>query len=242
MTTTEAVLRMPQILGLDLDADGQAWDNFVDGWASFTDWREILPLVVNVLLAILLMLPFVYGQYKLGRFHSLARINEQKAYVVYAAVSAAIAVLVLEHPATALVIFGMGGLLRFRTPASAEGGTGRGIFVVVVGLACGLSLYALAVTLTIVGYVVMRWMQGKNALELTIKELSPGRLEESLQAYRAVLEEYQCRVVGTRTAVEDQFTLVLLLPRGVALHEMKESFKLKISDELQGKIHVNLGD
>ncbi len=59
MTTTEAVLRMPQILGLDLDADGETWDNFVDGWASFTDWREILPLVVNVLLAILLMLPFV---------------------------------------------------------------------------------------------------------------------------------------------------------------------------------------
>jgi hypothetical protein len=241
MSTTEFVLGMPQTFGIDLGADGEAWDNFVDGWASFTDWHEILPLVVNVLLAVLLMLPFMYGQYKLGRFHSLARVNEQKTYVAYAAVSAAIAVLVVEHPATALVVFGMGGLLRFRTPV-AEGGTGRGVFVVVVGLACGLSLYALAVTLTVVGYVVMRWMGSNNALELTIKELSPERLEESLQAYRAVLQEWGCRVAGTRMAAGDQFTLVLLLPRGVALHEMNESLRLKISDELQGEIHVKLGD
>ena len=242
MSTTEVVLRMPQILGIDLDADGQAWDNFVDGWASFTDWQEILPLVVNVLLAVLLMVPFIYGQRSLGRFHSLARIREQKALVVYAAVSAAIAVLVLEHPATALVIFGMGGLLRFRPPTSSAGGTGRGVFVVVVGLACGLSLYALAVTLTIVGFVVMGWMERQYALELTVMELSSERLEESLQAYRAALEEYGCRVAGTRMAAGDQFTLVLLVPRGVALPEMNESLNLEISDELQGKIHVNLGD
>jgi hypothetical protein len=242
MSTTEVTPRMPQIFGLDLDADGEAWNSFVDGLASFPDWHEILPLFVNMLLAVLLMLPFVYGQHKLGRFHSLARVKEQKAYVLYAAVSAAIAVLVLEHPVTALVVFGMGGLLRFRTPASSAAGTGRGIFVVVVGLACGLSLYALAVTLTIVGYLGMWWMNRQYPLELTITELPPGRLEASLQAYRAVIEEYGCRVAGTRMAAGDQLTMVVLLPRGVVLHEMVESLKLKISDELRGKIRVDLGD
>ena len=198
----------------------------------------ILPLVVNVLLAILLMLPFIYGQQRYGRFNSLARINEQKALVLYAAVSAAIAVLVLEHPATALVVFGMGGLLRFRTKV-AEGGTGRGVYMVVIGLACGLSLYALAVTLTVVGYMIM-WRQAIQVpLELTIKKLSPERLEDSMQAYTAALEEYGGRVAATRTSFAgDQFTLVLVLPRRVALHKMNESFKLKISPELQGEPHA----
>jgi hypothetical protein len=36
--------------------------------------------------------------------------------------------------------------------------------------------------------------------------------------------------------------MVLLLPQGVVLHEMVESLKLKISDELRGKIRVDLGD
>ncbi len=242
MGTTEAVLRMQQIFGIDLVADREAWNAFVEGWASFTDWHEVLPLGVNMLLAVLLMLPFIYGQRQLGRFHSLARIDEQKAYVTYAAVSAAIAVLVLQHPAMALVIFGMGGLLRFRTPTGSEGGTGRAVFAVVIGLACGLSLYAVAVTLTILGYVAMMWMERSSTLMLTIKKLSPERLKESMAAYSAVIEEHGGRIVGSRTvAAEDQFTMVLLVPRGVSLQEMNERLKLDVPDELQGKMQVDQG-
>ena len=76
MGTTEAVLRMQQIFGLEPAADGEAWNAFVEGWASFTDWHQVLPLVVNVLLAVLLMLPFVYGQHKLGLFHSSVSVTE----------------------------------------------------------------------------------------------------------------------------------------------------------------------
>jgi hypothetical protein len=242
MGSTAVVLGMRQIFGIDPVTDGEAWNAFVEGWASFTDWHEVLPLVVNVLLAVLLMLPFVYGQRKLGRFHSLARIDEQKALVTFAAVSAAVAVLVLEHPAMALVIFGMGGLLRFRTPTSSERGTGRAVFAVVIGLACGLSLYALAVTLTILGYVTMWRLEGRNTLELTVKKLSPERLEESLTAYRAAIRKQGGRVAGVRTeTAHDQFTMVLDMPRGVSFEEMIEAFKLEVPEELQGKMHADLG-
>jgi hypothetical protein len=242
MGTTEAVLRMQQIFGVDLVADGEAWNSFVEGWSSLTDWHEFLPLVVNMLLAVLLMLPLIYGQHKLGRLDSLGRIDEQKALVTFAAVSAAVAVLVLEHPAMSLVIFGMGGLLRFRTPTKSERGTGRAVFAVVIGLACGLSLYALAVTLTILGYVAMVSMERRSTLELTIKKLSPERLKESMAAYSAVIKEHGGRIVSTRTgAVEDQFTMVLLVPRGVSLQEMNERLKLEVPDELQGKMQVDQG-
>ena len=89
----------------------------------------------------------------------------------------------------------------------------------------------------------MLWMEGRYPVELTIKKLSPERQEKSLQAYKAVLEEYGCQVAGTRTSTAgDQFTMVLLVPRGVALGGMNERLKLKISDDLQGKIHMDLGD
>ena len=77
-----------QFLDFPQGRDGDAWESFLDGWASLLDIRESLPLIVNVSLAI----------------------------VMYAAASAAIAVLVLQHSVMALVVFGMGGLLRFRTP------------------------------------------------------------------------------------------------------------------------------
>ena len=174
--------------------------------------------------------------------HSLARINEEKGYVVYAVVSAAIAVLVLEHPAMALVVFGMGGLLRLRTPTSSDGGTGRAIFAVVVGLACGLSLYSLAIALAIVGYVAMWWTEGTPTLELTVKKLSPERLEESLTAYRAAIRKHGGRIAGTRTVTaHDQFTMVLVMPRGVSLEEMNETLKPEVPEELRGKMHIDLG-
>jgi len=43
--------------------------------------------------------------------------------------------MVLEHPAMALVVFGMGGLIRFRTRTGSGLGTGRAIFAVVIGFA-----------------------------------------------------------------------------------------------------------
>jgi hypothetical protein len=243
MATTVILSITQNILGIDLDSDSEVWDSFVSGWASFGHWQEILPLVVNVLLAVLLMLPLVYRQRGLGRTHSLVQVEHQKAAVIFAGVSAAIAVLVLEHPAMALVVFGMGGLLRFRTPTGSERGTGRAVFAVTLGLACGLSLYALAIIIAILGYVGMSWMEGRYTLELTAKKLSPGRVDESLEAYQAVLEGYGCQVIGTKTSpAGDQFTMVLLVPRSVSLQAVNEDLKRKVPDDLRGKTQVELGD
>jgi len=35
--------------------------------------------------------------------------------------------------------------------------------------------------------------------------------------------------------------MVLLMPRGVSLRGMNEDFKLKVPDELQGKMHADRG-
>ena len=141
MATVAVPPPVQDFFGVDLDAGGDVWASFVDGWTSFADWQVLLPLAVNVVLAILLVLPLVHGLRRLGYGYSVARVDEQESYLLLAVVSAAIAVLVLRHPAMALVVFGMGGLVRFRTPTGSAHGTGRAIFAVVVGLACGLSLY-----------------------------------------------------------------------------------------------------
>ena len=114
---------------------GSAWESFVQGWRSFTEWRELVRLLVSVPLAILLVLPIVYTRFGKKHAYELATVEENKALILYAAVSAAVAVLVLEHPAMALVVFGMGGLIRFRTRTGSGLGTGRAIFAVVIGFA-----------------------------------------------------------------------------------------------------------
>jgi hypothetical protein len=97
--------------------------------------------------------------------------------------------------------------------------------------------------LTILGYMAMWWIEGTHTLELTVNKLSPERLEESLRAYRGVIEGYGGRIVGTRTATaENQFTMMVLVPRGVSLGGMNESLRLEVPDELQGKLRADLGE
>jgi hypothetical protein len=239
---TSALYLLQDFLGISMQG-GDAWESFVDGWRSFTDWRELLPMLVNVPLAILLMAPIVYRRHQKQRVYALEALEENKALLLYAAISAAIAVLVLEHPAMALVVFGMGGLLRFRTPTGSGVGTGRAITAVVIGLACGLSLYALAIILAILAFVGAQWFGSKTSLKLTVKKLASGRFEEAQSAYRDLLAEYGCQVVGTRPSpTKETFTMVVMVPEGVSPQGINESIALKIPEDLRGKHQFVLGE
>ena len=67
----------PTIQGLfGLGEGGDAWESFVQGWASFTEWRELVPFLVNVALAVLLVLPLVYIRLGNGRAYELSTIEE----------------------------------------------------------------------------------------------------------------------------------------------------------------------
>jgi hypothetical protein len=84
----------------------------------------------------------------------------------------------------ALVLFGIGGLIRFRTVFGDPRRTGLMILITILGLCCGMSQYALAVLAFVVAWLVRYFL------------LSHVRLVISLRVRRGVDPE-QVRVVAT---------------------------------------------
>jgi len=222
---------------------GDAWENALEGLRSFAQWRELVPLLLNVPLAVLLVVPLIYARRRLRQVHDLSSVEDDRALVLYAAISAAIAVLVLEHPAMALVVFGMGGLLRLR-PKSAPGhATGRTIFAVVIGLACGLGMYPLGVLLTIMGFLGFRLFGSRSAVEITVKKLDPARIEHAQQAYHHLLQDAGCIVLGiTPSAAGDGLVIVTVLPERLAPNALNDAVFMRIPEDLRGKVHLDQGD
>ena len=90
----------------------------------------------------------------------------------------------------ALVLFGIGGLVRFRTVFDDPRQTGLAIIAAVLGLACGMSEYALAGIALAVVYLVNWWLTRTTVLRVRVR----GRKGADLGA----LQESVSRELGTR--------------------------------------------
>ena len=242
MKVSMAIYRAVQEL-INLGEGGDAWESALHGLRSFTEWRELVPLLINVPLAALLMAPIIYTRRRKKRTYDLSTVEEDKALILYAAVSAAVAVLVLEHPAMALVVFGMGGLIRFRTRVGSGLGTVRAISAVVIGLACGLGMYALALMLAVMGLIGARVVAPRSSVEIKVKKIDPALFEESREAYHRRLKEAGCIVAGVRPSpANDQFIMVVVLPEGLSPEGLNDAVFQRITEKLRGRAHVELGD
>ena len=79
---------------------------------------------------------------------TLPELEQPKTFIMYALVGAVIAKIVEANSAMAFVVFGIGGLMRFRTDVGPAKDTGRVILTAVVGVCCGLKLLVVAVMAT----------------------------------------------------------------------------------------------
>jgi hypothetical protein len=126
------------------------------GLRGFADVGFLGRAVLSLSLAA--VLGWLAGLDPLGRrtVDTIEKADAPKLYVVYAVVGALVGLIVLRYGmAAGLVIFGIGGLLRFRTDLASAPDTGRLILGTLVGLTCGLDLPHLAVLATAFGFALM---------------------------------------------------------------------------------------
>ena len=124
------------------------------GWEAFTDparyWQYGLILVAATISGTVLAYHPVYR----GRPASMEALELRKTLIIYTAVGALIAIICTVNATMAFVIFGIGGLMRFRTQLGASKSTGYAIMGTLVGLCWGLGLEMIAVGSVVSGSVV----------------------------------------------------------------------------------------
>lgn len=155
--------------------------------------------------------------------------------LIYGIVGAIVAQIVVISPPMALVVFGIGGLLRFRTDVGAAHRTGEVILVTVIGITCGMGLYPLAIVGTGSGWLLLYFLGRRSLSRLEAKEIDPSRLDDAVRAYERTLEEHGFSVVRRRRHYSrGRFVLVLAGPHGLD-RDAADAALAALDPELRGE-------
>ena len=184
----------------------QGWEAFGDGWL-------LLDMVLVLLIALSLGAVIGYHPSTLRRVSSLEHFEQPKTFLMYAMVAAVVALIVKVEPAMAFVIFGIGGLLRFRTMVGEAKDTGRVILVTVVGLCCGLKIYIVALPATIIGWLVVYFLEQSPAGIIRVSGVGEQAMHEASKRYRALIAAAGYAIVGEQTKfIKREFLFVVKGP------------------------------
>lgn len=189
---------------------------------AFSDVDFIGEMVVVLALAIFLAALIAYHPALRGRASTLEEIEQPKTFIMYSMVGALIAIIVKVQPNMALVVFGIGGLLRFRTEVGQAKDTGRVILVTVIGLCCGLELYVVAVLATVLGWLLIFALDSRKVESLVIQGLEKDAVQPASEAHLAALRELGCTIIGEEKRVKKGCVSFLYRPpRGLGRHQVE---------------------
>lgn len=202
-------------------------DALLEGWLAFTDGWLIVDMVSVLVLSLILGAIIAYHPSTRRRVSSLEHFEQPKTFLMYAVVAAVVALIVKVQPAMAFVIFGIGGLLRFRTMVGEAKDTGRVILVTVIGLCCGLKIFVVAVPATVIGWLLIYFLERDAAGIIRVSGVTEETMHEATKRYRALVLSSGCTIIGEQTKfIKREFLFVIKAPiafdREALEHQMEE--------------------
>lgn len=205
------------------------------GWGAFTEpeqyWHAALVLLAATVSGAIL----AYHPVHRGRPLSLDILEQRKTIIIYSAVGALIAIICTVAPSMAFVIFGIGGLMRFRTNTGESTITGQTIMSTLIGLCWGLGLQLVAVLATIY-FVAMIWVLEAAPIKKVNIGIDIPLMARSADLYRDALLRAGCRILAhSKSFKNSKMSFVVKLPRHFEAEEAMRAFS-DIPDEYKGTL------
>jgi hypothetical protein len=209
-----------------------------EGWAGFTDvaflGRALLALALATLLGALL----AYHPRRRRTVDSIEAADAPKVFILYAVIGAAIGIMVVKYGlVVGFVVFGIGGLTRFRTYLPNPPDTGRLILTTLVGLSCGLDLPHLAVLTSAFGFAVLMVLDARATYHIEVKGLDRTVVRPAADAYRDVLQREGCQIVGERKSfTKEQVTFIFHAPHALERDGLVQRLEAEVPESLRGVV------
>jgi hypothetical protein len=209
-----------------------------EGWGGFTDSEFMLNALSMLALAAVLGAVISFHPRRLRIADTLEEIEAPKVSIMYAVIGSLIGIMVVKYGLViGFVLFGIGGLIRFRTVMRSANLTGQVILVTLVGLSCGLDLPHVAVLATAFGWVLMYILEWKITYSIDVRALPDDRLMESVIAYRQVLEGSGCKIIGEKKRPGSGRAQFIFRPdKNHSQRDIKELLETGIEPELRGVV------
>lgn len=177
------------------------WRIITNSLGLFRHAPYVADLVLGMAASIVIALVLTSSPRRAARFDPVARAESRRAIVICALIGCIAAELVqaseqfLLGAEIALVLFGIGGLVRFRTLFDDAGQTGIAIIATVLGLACGMSEYSLAALALAIVYLVNWWMSSVGYVQVRVRARKHQDLAQVQAAVTGILQAQQFSVL-----------------------------------------------
>jgi hypothetical protein len=223
------------------DPKGDSWQAIQNSLDQFAHPEFILRLFLSLSLAVACAWAIAWHPRRSSLTNPLADLEERKTLILLGMVGAIVAELSGSSQTLAFVIFGIGALLRFRTVLDNPKLVGKAITVVVVGLACGMGSWAMAVFVTIFSWLLVYWLDSHASCRIRIRledDVDPQPIFGMLQS---LLVSHHCRLQSS-ALYEDkgQMVFVLYIPAGVDPKKLEEEIRAKLKKSDTSKIDVEV--
>ena len=171
----------------------------------------------------------------------LTDLEERKSLIILGMVGAIIAELSGTSQTLAFVIFGVGALLRFRTALDNPKLTGKAITVVVVGLACGMGSWAMAIFVTAFSWLLVYWLDSHASCRIRIRLADDVDPQPVFGMVQSLLVSHHCRLKSS-ALYEDKGQMVFLMyiPAGIDPRQLESEMRGKFKKSDGAKIDVDV--
>jgi hypothetical protein len=224
-----------------IDPKGNSWLSIEKSVEQFAHPSFILRLFLSLSLAVGCAFAIAWHPRRATLRDPLRDFEERKALILLGVVGAVVAELSGTSQTLAFVIFGIGALLRFRTVLDNPKLTGKAIMVVVVGLACGMGSWAMAVFVTAFSWLLMFWLDSHSSCRVRIRLDDTEDPKPVFDAVQSLLISHKCRLQSS-SLYEDkgQMVFLLYLPNGVDPTQLEHEVRSKLRKNQVSKIAVDV--
>ena len=224
-----------------IDPKGNSWVSIQQSVEQFGHPEFILRLFLSLSLAVGCAYAIAWHPRRASLADPLADLEERKALILLGVVGAVVAELSGTSQTLAFVIFGIGALLRFRTLLDNPKLTGKAIMVVVVGLACGMGSWAMAVFVTAFSWVLVYWLDSHSSCRVRIRLDDGEDPKPVFGTVQSLLVSHKCRLQSS-ALYEDKGQMVFLLyiPTGVDPRQLEAEVRSSLRKHHVSKITVDV--
>ena len=224
-----------------VDPKGNSWESIQRSVLQFGHPDFILRLLLSLDLAVGCAVAIAWHPRRASLRDPLRDFEERKALILLGVVGAVVAELSGTSQTLAFVIFGIGALLRFRTLLDNPKLTGKAIMVVVVGLACGMGSWAMAVFVTAFSWLLMFWLDSHSSCEVRIRLNNGADAKPVFDTVQSLLLSHKCRLQSS-SLYEDKGRMVFLLyiPNGVDPGKLEDEVRTRLRKNDVSKIAVDV--
>src|SRR6266487_4046206 len=223
------------------DPKGDSWVSIQQSIQQFAHPEFILRLLLSFTLAVACAWVIAWHPRRSSLNNPLSDLEERKALILLGLVGAIVAELSGSSQTLAFVIFGIGALLRFRTVLDNPKLTGKAIMVVVIGLACGMGSWTMAVFVTAFSWLLVFWLDSHSSCRVRIRLDDGADPQPIFGMVQSLLVSHKCRLQSS-ALYEDKGQMVFLLyiPTGVDPRQLEAEVRAKLRKSDVSKIDVEV--